>query len=287
MDLTLRSEYWNDLKARNAFKDFLIKIHGLDLSEWESLGYWDEAYTPFSLFQGEEIVSSVCIYSLDASIRQKETKIAQISGVGTLPEWRRKGLNRQLTEAGLKWAQNDHKGVFLFSDEMAIPFYSACGFEPIEEYVEFTGVKAAKRKAGAVKLNPDNKKDLERIYQFAKDRAPISKKLSVLNPKLLMFHALYTLRDHLYEIPDLDCLVFFKKEGSCIKLFDIVGQRIPEFDKLYPYIADEDDRIVEFYFFADKLDLKTSGKRPLYGCNAFVKTPFPFDYPIFPYTAKA
>jgi len=32
----------------------------------------------------------------------ENTRVAQISGVGTLPEWRRKGLNRQLTDIGLR-----------------------------------------------------------------------------------------------------------------------------------------------------------------------------------------
>ncbi len=40
MSLSLRTGYWDDLAARGAFKEFLITIHGLDLSEWESAGYW-------------------------------------------------------------------------------------------------------------------------------------------------------------------------------------------------------------------------------------------------------
>lgn len=97
MSLTLRTDYWDDLAARGAFKDFLIAIHGLDLSEWESAGYWDYAYTPFSFFDGGQVVSSVCVYSLEAVIDGARARVAQLSGVGTLPDWRRKRLNRQLT----------------------------------------------------------------------------------------------------------------------------------------------------------------------------------------------
>ena len=91
MDLELRTHYWDDRNALAAFKTFILNIHGLDFSEWESRGYWDHAYTPFSFFDGDTIVASVCVYMLDAVLNGNNTRVAQISGVGTLPDWRRKG----------------------------------------------------------------------------------------------------------------------------------------------------------------------------------------------------
>lgn len=55
MDLALKTEYWDDPKALGAFKDFMLKIHGLDFSEWEAGGYWDDAYTPFSFFKEDTV----------------------------------------------------------------------------------------------------------------------------------------------------------------------------------------------------------------------------------------
>jgi len=51
MGLAMKTEYWDDPKALCAFKEFMLEIHGLDFSEWESGGYWDDAYTPFSFFK--------------------------------------------------------------------------------------------------------------------------------------------------------------------------------------------------------------------------------------------
>ncbi len=287
MSLKLRTEYWDDPKARGAFKRFLIDIHGLDLSEWESGGYWDEGYTPFSFFDGDEIVSSVCVYSLEAVIDGEAGRLAQISSVGTLPERRLEGLNRRLTDAGLEWARKTHKGVFLFADTEAIHFYNACGFRPIDEYVEFAEAPAATRTDGAVKLDPGEKHDLDKIYKYAEGRAPISDRFSVLNAKLLMFHAMYLLRNDVYEIPDLDCLVFFKREEGCLKIFDIVGERVPLLEELHPYIADESDEIIEFHFHADKLGIDGIKTKPLCGNNPFVIGAFPIDRPVFPFTSRA
>ena len=287
MNLALRTEYWHDPKARGAFKAFMLEIHGLDFSEWESGGYWDDAYTPFSFFQGDSVVASVCIYLLDAVIDGEPTHVAQISGVGTLPEWRRKGLNRQLTDVGLEWAKDRHDGVFLFADTDAIPFYQKCGFRPIDEYVEIVKVTPVPNLGGAVKLDPGNKHELDRIYEYATQRTPVSDTFSVLNAKLVMFHVLYGLSHHVYEIPDLGCLVFYRREKDCLSIFDIVGERIPRLEELYPYIAGEDDRFIEFHFHTDKLGLDVIKTRPILGNNPFVNGAFPVDKPVFPYTSRA
>ncbi len=287
MSLSLRTEYWDDLAARGAFKEFLITIHGLDLSEWESAGYWDYAYTPFSFFDGEQVVSNVCVYSLEAVINGAPARVAQISGVGTLPAWRRKGLNRQLTERALEWAREPHQAVFLFADTGAIPFYTACGFTPIDEFVEFMEVKPVARKNGAVKLDPGNKEHRQRIYKYAERRGPVSEKFSVLNPKLFAFHCLHSLRDRVYEIPDLECLVCCERADGRLKIFDIVSEQPPAFEQVYPYIACDGDREVEFHFHTDKLRLEKLQARQLFGNNAFVKGSFPMERPVFPYTCRA
>ena len=287
MNLTMRSEYWDDSKARDAFKEFVLKIHGLDFSEWESRGYWDDAYTPFTFFSGNTVVASVCIYLLDAIVYGKKTRLAQISGVGTDLRWRRRGLNRRLTETGLDWARGKHDGVFLFADSDAVPFYRNCGFSPLDEYVEVVEVSPVPFRRGAVKLDPGKTHDLDKIYDYARRRAPVSDRFSVLNERLLMFHVLYGMRNYVYEIPDLGCLVFCKRKEGRLKLLDVVGERIPIMEELYPYIADGGDRVVEIHFHADKLGLDGTRARPLTGNHPFTRGAFPVEKPVFPSTSRA
>ena len=287
MSLSLRTEYWDDLAARGAFKEFLFTIHGLDLSGWEAAGYWDYAYTPFSFFDGRQVVSSVCVYSLEAVIDGEPARVAQISGVGTLPAWRRRGLNRQLTERALEWAGDAHQGVFLFADTEAIPFYTACGFTPIDEFLELAQARPVASKRGAVKLDSGNGEHRQRIYRYAERRSPVSRKFGILSPKLFAFHCLYPLKDHVYEIPELECLVCYEREEGCLKIFDIVSEKMPPFERIYPYIACDGDREVEFHFHTDKLGLEKVQARPLYGNNPFVNGEFPIKRPVFPFTCRA
>jgi len=286
-DRSLRTAYWDDREARAAFKEFLVEIHGIDLSEWESRGYWDDAYTPFSYFEGGRIVSSVCIYSLEAVIDEREARIAQVSGVGTVPDLRRRGLNRRLTDVALEWAAKDHEGVFLFSNPGAIPFYEVCGFERIEEHVEFVEARPVAKREGRIKLDPGEEHDLRRIYAHADRRAPVSNRFAVLSARLLAFHALYTLRDCAYEIPALGCLIFLKREKGVLKIFDVVGERVPSWDEIHPFVAHDADRTVEFHFHTDRLRVEGAETRPLHGNHPFVRAPFLIERPVFPFTSRA
>lgn len=287
MDLTFKTAYWDDAADTAAFSAFMRDIHQLDFTEWTHLGYWDNAYTPFSYFAGDRVVANVCIYLLDAVLHGKETLLVQISGVGTDAAWRRKGLSRKLTNTGLEWAAGKHDGVFFFANPEAISFYKKSGFAPIEEYLEYITPTPVKKCAGALKLDVDNKNHVEKIYRYAKSRTPASNKFSVMNARLVMFHVLYTLRDCVLEIPALDCLVFCRRVERTLHIYDIIGKQMPRFADIYPYLADADDETVMFHFYTDKLGLSEKSRQLLTGNNPFVKSPFPIREPVFPYTAHA
>lgn len=285
--MELRTAYWEDRDSREAFQRFILDIHNLDFNAWQEAGYWDDAYRPFSWFQDGEVISSVCIYSLPAVVDGRRTRMAQISGVGTLPDYRRCGLNRDLTAAGLKWAGQEHEGVFLFSDEDAVPFYEHCGFTAMDEHVPVLQVQPASRRPGAVRMDTGDRSVLDRIYAYANSTAAISQRFTVGNPKLFMFHAMYTVPYGIWEIPELECLVCFRRDGDTLRIYDILGRSIPTFEQLYPYICEGTDRWVEFHFQTDRLGLGETGRRDLVGNNLFVKPGFPVTDPVFPYTSRA
>jgi hypothetical protein len=213
--------------------------------------------------------------------------VAQISGVGTLPAYRRRGVNRELTRVGLQWADREHEGVFLFSTEEAISYYTRCGYTPLDEHLPTLPIQPVSKRRGAVRLNTGNEHDLRRIYEYAQKTDSVSDRFAVMSPRLFMFHAMYTLQEKIWEIPELDCLVCFARDDHGLQIYDILGKSIPTFEKLYPYIAEETDRMAGFHFYADRLDLDGAGRREIFGNNLFVKPEFPVHDPVFPYTARA
>jgi len=289
-NLTFRHGYWADAAAKHAFKEFLVAIHGLDLTRWEAQGYWDdEAYTAFSLFDGDRVVSSVCLYSLEMIVAGKRCRLGQFSGVGTLPPYRRRGLARWLTQEALDRTSANHAGYFLFADDAAVPFYERCRFTPVLETGVSLAVTPARPRTGLRELEVGNDRDLELIFRIASERSPVSDQLGSRNAKLLMFHCLYSLRKQAYYVSDLDVVVFCKTAGQRLELFDVVGRRVPSFAQLHPYLAGEDQREVRFHFMTDKLGITPTGRWSPAGNNAHVYGPWqlPGSEVFFPATARA
>jgi GNAT superfamily N-acetyltransferase len=288
-NLSFRSRYWDDRGAKAEFKKFLRAIHGLDLGLWEERGFWDDAYMPFSLFDGDRVVSSVCLYSMDMVLGGRPCKVGQLSGVGTLAEFRGQGLNRGLTRAALEWASPTHAGFFLFADDDAVPFYRRCGFEPAPETSWTMAVEKPALRPGLRKLDPEDDRDIDLVFGLACARDPVSDALGVFNPKLLMFHWLLRLREHGYHVPDLEVVVFFRTEGEVMTLIDVVGKQVPPFHDLHPYLAGETHGEVRFGFIPDKMKVDGPGRFALLRNNMHVLSPFrwPADAHMVPHTAHA
>jgi len=290
MNLTFREDYWDDPKLKKRFIDFLIHIHRLDLSLRDQMGYWDNLHRPFSFFEGDKLVASLCIYSMDMMVGGRRCRVAQFSGVGTLEEYRRMGLNRQLTEKALIWARPNHDFFFLFADTDAYPFYEKCGFRRTLEQRERIGIKGQKMIPGAEKLDTQRQDHRDLIYRIASERAPVSMQLGVYTPKLFMFWCLYFLKENIYFIAERDLLVLHERKDGVLTIFDVVGKNVPPFDVIYPYIAGETDEFVEFEFMTDRMNLGRTGKFVAVetnGTHLMGDFPLETDNFLFPLTAHA
>ena len=171
-----------------------------------------------------------------------------------LPGFRRQGLNRQLTERAVEAAAADHDFCFLFADEDARPFYERCGFLPVPEARPHVPTEGREAIPGLVQLDPSDPRDWQRIVDLAHRRAPVSRRLGVLNPKLLLFHALYTLADRLHHVAPLDVLVAMEHVGHRLVLFDVIAEQMPTLEQLVPYLVRPETREIVFQFVPDQLE---------------------------------
>jgi GNAT superfamily N-acetyltransferase len=289
MNLTYRENYWNSPELKKEFMSFLVRIFGLDLSLWDNKGFWDRRYRPFSYFDNGTLVSNVCVYSMNMTIRGKQCLVAQISAVGTLPEYRRKGLSFRLTQQAMAWARDNHDFFFLFADEAAYRFYEECGFRRTDEYKARISAPQSVARPGAVRLDMQRTDHIKQVYRLASERCPVSDVLGVTNDKLFMYWCLYTLRDHIHYISELDTLVLCKRDGGLLTVFDILGQRVPAFAEIYSYICDPGDETIEFLFMVDKQDLGDHDLVRVEGNGTHLLGKFPLESTqfIFPFTSHA
>jgi GNAT superfamily N-acetyltransferase len=300
----LRSDYWADAPARQAFKDFIRKVFEIDFEPWDASGYWDnDDYRPFSFFAADgRVVASACLYSMHMVIAGRRVRVGQISGMGVLPQLRRQGLGRQLIEPALRWA-SDHRHEFsmLFSSEEALPFYRNQGFTLTPEHTPVlrltdpdSGVRSVDAATHGIRpLDMTQPADHTTLYRLACRRCPVSQQLGVLNPCLLMFRGLYLPQGgSIHYIPSLDVAVLLRRRDGVVTLYDIVGPRLPVFAELAPYLIAPGDREIVFWFMIDSLgDLRQFGsieQRPLAGNNLHLQGRLPIPNPfVLPFTAQA
>lgn len=274
-DLVLRTRYADDRALRAELVRFIFSTFRLDLGPWDDAGYWDERYVPFSFFRGDRIVASACSYSMEMVIDGQRTKVAQLSGVGTVAEHRRQGLNRRLVEEILAHAASTgHGGAFLFADADAVPFYERFGFRSVEEHASILSVGGVARRHGLRKLDMARPADRDRVFAAASARTPVSSVLGVLNAKLFMFHALCLLSDHVYEVADLGVIVVLEVARGRLTLYDVVGPELPTFAELHPYLATSPHDEVLFHFEPDRLDVEPTGRVALRDNGTHVLAPF-------------
>jgi GNAT superfamily N-acetyltransferase len=284
----LRTAYWHDRAARKAFKDFILTIHQIDFEDWDRMGYWDDDYSPYSYFVGDRVVASACIYTMPGIVNGEACKVAQVSGVGTLPEYRKRGLNRRLHEIALAKALPGHRFAFLFSDEDAIGFYRKCGFSPVSAHAAVVPLPAIAQSPDARKLDTRDPAVLDEIFRLASVRAPTSRVFWTANPKLVAWHLIYRLRDHAWSIPSLDAVVLMKRDAERTVVYDVLARKMPTFGELAPHLAGAGVREVEFRFPVDVLGVPSFTLRELPGYDAHVMGPFDLGpRPVFPFTSQA
>jgi hypothetical protein len=214
----------------------------------------------------------------------------QVCTCATLERYRGRGLASDLLTYALERFADAHDFVFLFSADEAMPFYQRHGFVPVIESLPSVRPSSRARRPGAVRLDVDNPVDIARLVQIAQNRTPVSWLLGVNRAPLLLFHCLHGLRERLYYVPEFDCVVAFAQhEDGRLTIYDIVGQRLPPFVSLYPYLVGEQaPAVVEFMFLPDRLDLTDIHWTPNSGNHLHVLGGSPLTGRVlFPRTSQA
>lgn len=288
MSLRYVSHYFNDPMAKESFERYAIDIFNLDFSRWKERGLWDERYVAFSAFEGNQCVSSMCVYLCDLIIEGIERKCIQLLTVGTLKEYRKRGIQRRL------WSMiHDHYspkyGAFLFTDDSAAGFYEKIGFKRIDEYTEIARLSPSRGiDFNFVRLNMDQAEHYEIAYRISKERSFVSNRLGFRALNLLMFMFLYFYRNSGYYLPDLDCIVIVEDTEDRLRIHDIIAKRMPVYKDLEDFFCTFKKREIEFLFHTDQLDISVDRKVKVTDSILLVDENISLpDEPIFPYSIRA
>lgn len=288
MSIRYVSHYFKDPIAKESFERYAIDIFNLDFFRWKEKGLWDDRYVPFSAFDGDKCVSSMCTYICDLIIEGIERRCIQLLTVGTLEAYRKKGIQRRLWTM-IHECYSPECGTFLFTDDSAAGFYEKIGFKRVDEYSEIARLNpSGESDIKFVRLNMDQAEHYDIAYRISKERSFVSRRLGFKALNLLMFMFLYPYRNSGYYLPDLDCIVIAEDAEDRLRIHDIIASKMPAYHELEEFFCIFNKGEVEFLFHTDKLDVPVDRKLKITDDILLVDDNIALpDEPIFPYSIRA
>ncbi|MBU5591285.1 GNAT family N-acetyltransferase [Clostridium sp. MSJ-4] len=236
---TYKCNYKDDLALRNSFNSLTEKTYGFNFKQWYEDGYWKDKYIPYSLLDGDKVVSNVSVNIMDFLILGEEKRFVQIGTVMTDEEYRGQGLSRALMEVVLKEWEDKCDLIYLFANDSVLDFYPKFGFEKCNEYKYFVKRIGEKKSENIRKMSMDSDKDRKFVYDIICNAIPISKVSMKNNASLIMFYCTYFMKESIYYIEDYNAVVICDFNEDVLYVQDVFTTKEVNLDKIINSIMNE------------------------------------------------
>ena len=227
-----KCNYKDDVKLRNSFNNLTEKTYGFNFKQWYEDGYWGDKYIPYSLLDGDKVVSNVSINIMDFFILGEQKRYIQIGTVMTDEDYRGQGLSRVLMELVLKEWEDKCDLIYLFANDSVLDFYPKFGFEVCDEYQCSINRTKEDKTEKIRKMSVDNDSDREIIYNMACNTISFSKVSMRNNVSLIMFYCTYFMKDNIYYLEDYDTVVICEFNEDILYLQEVLSRKEVKLDNI-------------------------------------------------------
>ncbi|CAN7247039.1 GNAT family N-acetyltransferase [Pararhizobium sp. LjRoot238] len=254
--LTFRQDYFGDPAAWAGLVALLHDTFGIDVSIQDRFGGPDPTSMPFAYFDENGIcVANFSAFSMPMMIDGRLVAAAGFQSGAVRPEWRGRGLYRDLMRRAFNWcdAQGFERGLLL-TDKPAL--YEPCEFKILPQH-QFSGPPpVAVQPIGSSRtLSLDNSGDLALVKRLLGERTPVSSIFAVAaQMEMFLLNSCFDAGIRLSYLDHPELVVAWKStEADCFQLLDIAGRIIPPLSVLLA-VLDQRPSCVEVCFPPDRLD---------------------------------
>jgi GNAT superfamily N-acetyltransferase len=206
---------------RNSYNCLTKKTYGFDFEEWYQNGYWQDGYIPYSILDGNNIISNVSVSVMDFFIMGEKIRYIQIGTVMTDKEYRNQGLSRYLMEKVLEEWKERCDLIYLFANDSVLDFYPKLGFISAPEYQHSREILAENSTSNIIRLNMLDEKDRNFLLDTISGSFNFAQLAMYNNTSLIMFYCTSFMKENVYYIKALDTIAIAEFEGSILYLNDI------------------------------------------------------------------
>jgi predicted N-acetyltransferase YhbS len=279
LTITCRDRQWHD-----AFIDYVPKLFPrASFRRWYGLGGWNEDYVAFSIADGTDIVASASLQRMSIVLRGKWLTGWQLGAVGVLPQWRGRGLQRQIMQR-LLGSIDERDIVFLFANDTVLDFYPLFGFKRVIESVfaaEYD-VKPASEPLRALSI--DRAEDLALLARVAATAAPTTREFGARDyGGVLLWYWANFYDGCFYYCEAEDAIIVAELDGATLRICDVLARAPIDLRSYLPRVAKDAAQRVEFGFtpgawWPDARVIADYTDSPLFvrGAHRLPQTPFKF-----------
>jgi predicted N-acetyltransferase YhbS len=247
LTITCRDHQWHE-----AFIDYVPKVFPrASFRRWYELGGWNEGYVAFSIADGADIVASASLQRMNIVLRGEWITGWQLGAVGVLPQWRGRGLQRQIMQRLL--GSIDGKDiVFLFANDTVLDFYPLFGFKRVIENVfaaEYC-VKPASEPLRALSI--DRAEDLALLARVAAAAEPTTREFGARDyGGVLLWYWANFYDGCFYYCEAEDAIIVADLDGATLRICDVLARTPFDLRSYLPRVAKDAAQRVELGFTPD------------------------------------
>jgi len=241
---------------------------------------WDKISLPFIVEDNGEVIAHLGLIPLELMLNHQKRKVAAIHGICVKPEFRGRGLFKQLMREALTYIANHFSASLLFTDKPDL--YHPYHFLVLPEYdyrVNSPGL-FQKKKSDLRVLELDNTHDLQIMHDLLANRLPLSKQLSLLNESTIF--TLDNLNKKIYFSAQLNAIIIYQIVDQTLYLKDIVAERHYQLNEIIEKIPENFDKII-LQFCPDQFNAPTTPVLANPECSIMVSQDFNFEGEFFRY----
>ncbi|WP_069882831.1 GNAT family N-acetyltransferase [Bosea sp. BIWAKO-01] len=240
--LDFRSDYAQSDEGLSELTRLIHDVFEIDISPLDRLGH-DPSVVGFGWWLGNELVANVSLYERRLWLQGKRVTAFGVQSVAVRPEWRGRGLFRDLMGRALGFADARADLVILATDTPSL--YTPFGFRQLGETI-FSAASAQRQIQSSYRaLSLEEDGDLALLRGLFSSRAPTSLVASACDhPALFMLKAVAAPEIELLHLPEFAVVVAVKgRNGPSMTLLDIVGPAIPSLDEIVSALGYAGERI--------------------------------------------
>jgi len=287
----LIDNYRDDDQRREQFFELVAAVFsGADFRTWYDRGFWLDRYIPYSLVDNDRIIANVSVTLMPLLIDGRTLRGLQIGTVGTLPDYRGRGLSRRLMEHVIETYRDSVNLMFLFANDEVVRFYPKFGFDTYRESVFVSHRPVVPAASPARRLDLSRPAELALLKQRLDRRQPLSRLFGATDYAFItLWHALNIFPQKIYNLEHEGVIAFASCREGVLNIYDLVFEKSFDLEAvLSALVGDDGVKSVRWHFTPDVVPFPYDSLDAPEDSTLFVRGPFsPGGGPFkFPFTAQ-